>query len=109
MTSTSKITTDTLGPMKSPSHPGEVIWFAILEPLGLSITRASEMLGVRRATMSDIVNGKSALTAEMALRLQKAFGVDPDMMLRLQVQYDLAQVRKRAKKIKVKRYQHRAA
>jgi addiction module HigA family antidote len=90
--------------MKSPPHIGRVIWNAILDPLGLSVTKAAEILGVRRATLSDLVNGKSALTAEMALRIHKAFGPDVDHLLRMQVAYDVAQIQKRAKAIKVKRY-----
>src|SRR5262245_30880921 len=96
-------------PMKSPPHVGRVIWHGILEPLGLSITKAAEVLGVRRATLSDLVNGKAALTAEMALRIHKAFGPDVDHLLRMQVAYDVAQIRKRARSIKVKRYAARAA
>ncbi len=91
-------------PMKNPPHIGQVIWYGILEPLGLSITKAASILGVRRATLSDLVNGKAALTAEMALRIHKAFGPDVDHLLRMQVAYDVAQVRKRSKEIKVKRY-----
>src|SRR4051794_31087731 len=96
-------------PMKNPPHVGRVIWHGILEPLDLSITKAAEILGVRRATLSDLVNGKAALTAEMALRIQKAFGPDVDHLLRMQVAYDVVQIRKRAKEIKVKRYAAKAA
>ena len=96
-------------PMKNPPHVGRVVSDGILEPLGLSITRAAEILGVRRATLSDLVNGKAALTAEMAMRIHKAFGPDVDHLLRMQVAYDVAQVRKRAKGIKVRRYVARAA
>ena len=59
-------------PMKNPPHVGRVIWHGVFEPLGLSVTKAAEALGVRRATLSDLVNGKSALTAEMALRADHA-------------------------------------
>jgi addiction module HigA family antidote len=95
--------------MKNPPHIGQVIQYGILEPLGLSITKTASVLGVRRATLSDLVNGKAALTAEMALRIHKAFGPDIDHLLRMQVAYDVAQVRKRAKAIKVKRYVAKAA
>ncbi|MFL4970043.1 MAG: HigA family addiction module antitoxin [Xanthobacteraceae bacterium] len=91
-------------PMKNPPHIGQVVWHGILEPLELSITKAADILGVRRATLSDLVNGKAALTAEMALRIHKAFGPDVDHLLRMQVAYEVAQVRKRAKTIKVRRY-----
>jgi len=90
--------------MKNPPHIGQVVWHGILEPLELSITKAAGILGVRRATLSDLVNGKAALTAEMALRIHKAFGPDVDHLLRMQVAYEVAQVRKRAKTIKVRRY-----
>jgi len=63
-------------PMKNPPHVGRVIQNGIFEPLGLSISKAAEVLGVRRATLSDLINGKAALTAEMALRIHKAFGPD---------------------------------
>ena len=95
--------------MKNPPHVGRIIWNGILEPLGLSITKAAAILGVRRATLSDLVNGKAALTAEMAMRVHKAFGPEVDHLLRMQVAYDVAQVRKRAKQIKVKRYVAKAA
>jgi antitoxin HigA-1 len=96
-------------PMKNPPHVGKVIWHGIIEPLDLSVTKAASILGVRRATLSDLVNGKAALTAEMALRIHKAFGPDVDHLLRMQVAYDVAQVRKRARGIKVKRYVAKAA
>jgi addiction module HigA family antidote len=95
--------------MKNPPHVGQVIWYGILEPLDLSITKAAAILGVRRATLSDLVNGKASMTAEMALRIHKAFGPDVGHLLRMQVAYDVAQVSKRAKEIKVKRYVAKAA
>jgi addiction module HigA family antidote len=96
-------------PMKNLPHIGHLIAHSILEPLDLSVTKAAEALGVRRATLSDLVNGKAALTAEMALRIHKAFGPDVDHLLRMQAAYDAAQIRKRAKTIKVKRYVAKAA
>ncbi|HTV34380.1 MAG TPA: HigA family addiction module antitoxin [Methylocella sp.] len=66
-----------------PSHPGAFIREEILEALGLSVARAAEVLCVRRATLSDLVNEHAALSAEMALRIEKAFGVDMDMLLRM--------------------------
>lgn len=96
-------------PMKNPPHVGEVVWYGILEPLGLSITKSAQILGVRRATLSDLINGKAALTAEMALRIHKAFGPDVGHLMRMQVAYEVAQVRKKAKSIKVKRYVAKAA
>jgi len=108
MTSTSKNITEPLGRMKNPSHPGDIVWYGILEPLEITVTKAAAMLGVRRATLSDVINGNASLSAEMAYRLHKAFGIDADMLLRVQNQYDLAQVRLNAKAIKVKRYRKAA-
>ncbi len=96
-------------PMKNPPHVGRVIWHGVFEPLGLSVTKGANILGVRRATLSDLINGKAALTAEMALRIHKAFGPDVGHLMRMQVAYEVAQVQKRAKAIKVKRYVAKAA
>ena len=87
-----------------PPHPGEFIRAEILEELGLSVTKAAEILGVRRATLSMLVNGKASLSAEMALRVEKAFGVSMDTLLRMQAWFDAHSMRKRAAEIKVKRY-----
>jgi addiction module HigA family antidote len=95
--------------MKNPSHPGEVIYWGILEPLDLSIAKAAEILGVRRATLSAVINARAALSPDLALRVEKAFGPTVDHLLRIQAAYDAAQVRKRAKGIKVKRYVAKAA
>ena len=95
--------------MKNPSHAGDVIYWGILEPLGISITKAAEILGVRRATLSAVVNGKASLSPELALRVEKAFGPEVDHLLRIQAAYDAAQIRKRTKDIKVKRYVAKAA
>jgi addiction module HigA family antidote len=88
-----------------PCHPGEFIREEILRELGLSIARAAEILGVRRATLSDLVNAKAALSPEMALRLEKAFGVSMDTMLRMQAWHDSHTMRQRAGEIEVKRYE----
>lgn len=88
----------------TPSHPGEFIREEILKELGLSVSKAAEVLGVRRATLSDLLNGKAALSAEMALRIEKAFEVDMEMLLRMQAWYDTHAMRGRAGEIKVKRY-----
>jgi addiction module HigA family antidote len=95
--------------MKNPSHPGDVIYWGILEPLDLSIAKAAEILGVRRATLSAVINARAALSPDLALRVEKAFGPTVDHLLRIQAAYDAAQVRKRAKGIKVKRYVAKAA
>ena len=89
----------------TPSHPGEFIRAEIIEELGLSITMAAEVLGVRRATLSELLNCKSALSPEMALRIEKAFGVSMDMLLRMQAWHDAARMRARSDEIEVRRYQ----
>lgn len=91
--------------MKNPSHPGEIIREDVIGALGLSVGKAAEILGVRRATLSDVVNAKASVSAEMALRLEKAFGVSMDLMLRMQAGYDAAQARKQSSRIKVKRFE----
>lgn len=91
--------------MNTPPHPGDLILTEILEPLGLSISAAADVINVRRATLSDLVNGKASLTPEMALRIEKAFGPNMDHLLRMQLAYDVAQVRARASEIHVKRYE----
>ncbi len=78
-----------------------------MEELGLSVARAAEILGVRRATLSDLLNGKSALSAEMALRIEKAFGVNMDTLLRMQAWYDSYMMRQRAGEIEVQRFDKR--
>jgi addiction module HigA family antidote len=92
-------------PMKNPPHPGEVIREDIIKALGLTVTRAAAILGVRRATLSDVTRCKAAVSSEMALRLEKAFGVSMDLLLRMQAGYDAAQARLHSKKIKVRRYE----
>ena len=76
----------------------------IIDALGLSVSKAAEVLKVRRATLSDLLNRKSALTPEMALRIEKAFGPDMDHLLRMQLAYDVSKTREAAKRIAVKRY-----
>ncbi len=83
-------------PMKNPPHPGGLIKTEIVEALGLSVSNAAERLQVRRATLSDLLHGKAALTPEMALRIEKAFGPDMDHLLRMQLVYDVAKTRERA-------------
>jgi addiction module HigA family antidote len=90
--------------MKDPPHPGNLIRSEIIEPLGLSVTAAADALGVRRATLSDLLNGKATLTAERSLRIEKAFGPRMDHLLRMQLAYDVAQLRSHEAEIKVSRY-----
>jgi antitoxin HigA-1 len=91
-------------PMKNPPHPGEIIRDEVIGALGLSVTRAAEILGIRRATLSDVTNGKSSVSAEMALRLEKAFGVSMDLLLKMQAGYDAAQARLHSSEVEVRRY-----
>ena len=95
--------------MKNPPHPGEIIREEIIEALGLTVTSAADILGVRRATLSDVTNGKASVSAEMALRLEKAFGVSMDLLLKLQAGYDAAQARMHGNQIKVKRFKPASA
>jgi addiction module HigA family antidote len=91
-------------PMKSPPHPGDLIRTEIIEALGLTVSKAAEVLKVRRATLSDLLHGKAALTPEMALRIEKAFGPDMNHLLRMQLAYDVAETRQRTRNIRVQRY-----
>ena len=90
--------------MKNPPHPGDLIKTEIVEALGLSVSKAAEILKVRRATLSDLLHGKAALTPDMALRIEKAFGPDMDHLLRMQLAYDVAKTRERSREISIKRY-----
>ena len=87
-----------------PSHPGGFIRMEILDELGLSVSRTAKILGVRRATVSDLMNEKAALSPEMALRIEKAFGVSMDTLLSMQAWYDSYVMRQRADEIKVRPY-----
>ena len=90
-------------PMKKPPHPGFSVRHDCLEPLGLSVTEAARKLGVSRKQMSDVVNGHSGISPEMAIRLDKAFGGGANTWYRLQAAYDLAQAMKKADQINVER------
>jgi addiction module HigA family antidote len=87
-----------------PPHPGAFIREEVLDPLALSVAQAADVLGVRRATLSDLVNGKAALSPEMALRIEKAFGVSMDMLLKMQAWCDACAMRDRSDQIVVKRF-----
>jgi len=96
-------------PMKNPPHPGLSVRVNCLEPFGLSVTEAAKVLGVSRTTLSRLINAQAGVSADMAIRLAKAFGATPEVWIRMQAAYDLAQARKHEGKIKVKRYQPRRA
>jgi addiction module HigA family antidote len=89
--------------MRDPVHPGRIVRHDCLEPLGLSVTEGARVLGVTRQALSNIVNGKSGISPEMAIRLTKAFGSTAETWLRMQLAYDLAAARKNESKIKVRR------
>jgi addiction module HigA family antidote len=90
-------------PMKIPVHPGAIVKGSLAE-LGLSVTDAAKVLGVTRPTVSKLINGRAAISPEMAIRLSKAFGSTPEFWLRLQLNYDLAQIAAKADTIQVERY-----
>ena len=87
-----------------PPHPGAFLREEILDELGLSVTEAARALDVRRATLSDLINGNAALSAEMALRIEKAFGVKMETLLNMQAWHDAYTMRQRESEIDVKRY-----
>jgi addiction module HigA family antidote len=87
-----------------PVHPGAFLRDEVIEELGLSVSRAADILGVRRATLSSLLNGNASLSAEMALRFEKAFGISMDMMLRMQALYDAETMRARADAVAVDPY-----
>jgi antitoxin HigA-1 len=91
-------------PMKDPPHPGLSVRFDCLEYLGLSVTEGAKVLGVTRQALNNVVNGKAGISAEMAIRLEKAFGGTAEGWLAIQMAYDLSQDKKNASTIRVKRY-----
>jgi antitoxin HigA-1 len=95
-------------PMKNPCHPGDFIRTEIIQPTGLSVTAAAAALRVSRPALSSLLNGKADLSGDMALRIEKAFGVNMDTLMRMQAAYDIVQTRKRAHKIHVRRIAHPA-
>ena len=95
--------------IKNPSHPGAVARELLLEPLGLSITEAAFALGVTRPALSAFLNERASLSPDMAIRIEKAFGLKLETLMRMQNAYDIAEARRRAPSIKVKRFRKRAA
>ena len=94
--------------MKNPPHPGRIVRQECILPLGLSVTAAARALGVERQTLNNLVNEKSGISPEMAIRLEKRFGSSAELWYGLQMEYDLAQAEKKAGKIKVRRMAERA-
>ena len=89
--------------MKNPPHPGSIVLHECMEPLGLSVTDAAAKLGVSRKQLSAVVNGRSGISAEMAIRLSKAFGGSAEMWVRLQANHNLSRAMERADEIQVER------
>ena len=95
--------------MHNPPHPGGIVRRQCLQPLGLSVTRAAEGLGVTRQALSDLVNERRGISTEMAIRLSKAFGSTPETWLGMQMAYDLWQARERADQIEIEMFEMPAA
>lgn len=90
--------------IKMPAHPGRFIKHDIIEPLDLTVTAAAAVLGVTRATLSTLLNERAHLSPEMALRIEKAFGVSMDTLMRMQNSYDIARTRLRENEVIVARF-----
>jgi addiction module HigA family antidote len=90
--------------MKNPPHPGDFVRTEIIEAAGLTVTAAAIALRVSRPALSSLLNAKADLSGDMALRIEKAFGVKMDTLMRMQSSYDIAQTRKREKQIRVVRF-----
>jgi addiction module HigA family antidote len=90
--------------IRVPPHPGKTVRQECLEPSGLSVTDGAHVLGVTRQNLSNVINGKTGISPEMAIRLSKAFGGQPDKWIKMQAAYDLAQALKSEKRIRVQRY-----
>ena len=90
--------------MLNPLHPGRFLRAEIIEAHGLSVTAAAKVLGVSRPTLSSLLNAKASLSGDMALRFEKAFGVDMETLMWMQNSYDIAHTRRRANAIRVERY-----
>ena len=90
--------------MKNPAHPGGFVKTEIIEPLGLTVTTAAQALGVSRTALSTLLNERASLSADMAIRIEKAFGVSMETLLRMQMSYDIARAHEREDDIDVERY-----
>jgi len=94
--------------MKNPIHPGELVK-ASLDDLGFSVAEAAKAIGITRQQLHNVIAGRSSITPEMAIRFEKAFGSTADTWLRMQMNYDLARTRKRAKSITIERLHRKVA
>ncbi len=104
MTGGRRAMSDNQNRLKEPAHPGGFVKHEVLKPLGLSVTEAADALGVTRPALSALLNERAQLSPEMAIRIEKAFGVSMETLMRMQNSYDIAQARKREAEIKVERY-----
>jgi addiction module HigA family antidote len=95
--------------LKTPAHPGGFLRSEVIEPLELSVTEAARALGVTRPALSALLNERADLSPEMALRIEKAFGVSMDTLMRMQNSFDIAKARRREGEIKVARFAPKAA
>lgn len=91
-------------PMHNPPHPGEIVKYECLEPLGLTVTRAAQGLAISRQALSELINERSGVSVDMALRLSQAFGSSPETWLRMQMAHDLWEAREKAAQIKVENF-----
>lgn len=87
--------------VKNPSHPGAFVRMCVLEPLELNVTQTAAKLGVTRAALSNFLNANASLSPEMAIRLDKAFGVDMEVLMKMQNAFDIAQARKRWDEVEI--------
>lgn len=94
--------------MKSPAHPGGFVKAEVIGPLGLSVTAAADALGVTRAALSALLNERADLSPEMAIRIEKAFGISMETLMRMQNSFDIAEARKKAKEVNVAPYAGKA-
>lgn len=85
-------------------HPGQHIRAEFIDRLRLTVREAAEALGVTRQALSTLLNGRSALTAEMAIRLEKAFGADMERLMRMQLEFEIAEARRQGDRIHVSRF-----
>ena len=95
--------------IKSPPHLGGFIRREIIEPLGLSVTDAAVALDVTRQALSNLLNERTSLSTEMALRIEKDFGPKMEHLMRMQLAYDLAQMRAHQDDVAVEPYKARAS
>lgn len=96
-------------PMKNPPHPGLSVRLNCLDPFSLSVTEGAKILGVSRTTLSRLIDGQAGISPDMAIRLAKAFGATPDIWIRMQAAYDLAEARRHENQINVQRYRPQLA